>query len=446
MSGYSDIVPHYEHLASISEVAFMHDRLQGSWNIAGCADAWIRETFSLALLHWGHGAFPEAVARLEQCARVGHLRNEAFVDWSHLPETKEAFASTIDEYVALSRLAAFLIDACPPAPVLEGSCTAAQQGGEPWFIFTLIQACVDGVAIEPVAFDRSCHLWKDRGYSGRRLEDWIFYRSVLEGEWQSQDVTEMFQRHAQLYQRRKKLHTAHLMTGEGSLNDLVVDSLFAAVLKRVGWQGSYRHAWPDDGIVPPVGSIAITRVAPHRFLKSALVEVAGLSMPKPFSDRTYDEAIFAIEQVAPHLCDGSRFRPRLKLDARALAGLGIRHKSEEHRLLSAIDPEVFPTRRSHGQELGRLEEIEERTRHLRESNALHPELVILSLPEHTLQWEEPEGAVFAFRPADGRVYLADAEDLGDAAKVVASAEPGISVWPSIASFLVWFVGEEKQAP
>ena len=197
---------------------------------------WTQSAVSLGLLHWGRGDIGAARGAFSDCvaARACDAIHRKRLGGVILPV----------RHACWSVISAYLLDCADPfeRPLLADS-PSTDLGYEPWFNNFFADACARGAPLDRTAFDVSMAKWtKRRSSPAARTARWNFYVEVLSGAWSGRP-TEMLARHEEVYRLQRKM-LPNLETGDGQHNAYVPDIQFAAVLKRTGWRGECRHAWP----------------------------------------------------------------------------------------------------------------------------------------------------------------------------------------------------------
>ena len=255
-----------EQIRAAEEALERHVREDKLWLFFNAA-TWIRLSFELGLLYWGHDEIGEARRFFETCLRANSRRVEQYRSRQAVPQARGEFEAN-GESERLARLAGFFIGQ-RVEKVLDKPYDDEEAGCQQWFEAALVDACVAAAPFDAPSYESSKTKWTRGRGPAAKLAEWDFYRDVLEGAWSARGSDAMLEQHANLYAKRKKKRMGDLINGDGQFNPLVVDFVFAAVLKRIGWQGHYRHAWPENGVVPAPGSQPITTTQPSHFLKVA---------------------------------------------------------------------------------------------------------------------------------------------------------------------------------
>lgn len=205
---------------------------------------WMREAFELALLYWGQRNWTQARHWFAECLRVHALRTEQFQLLRDLSDTRAAFTQD-GQSPRFARIAGYLTDTPVSAPMDEDA-QDERSGTGGWFDRVFLDACTAGKSIDQAASEASKQLAvANRVVGSVALAEWDFYRDLLEGRWAPRTSEEMLATHGKLFrQRAKRRGLGNVLHGDGKYNELVPDFMFAMILKKIGWSGDYRHAWP----------------------------------------------------------------------------------------------------------------------------------------------------------------------------------------------------------
>lgn len=194
---------------------------------------WIKSAISLALIQWGRGNLDAAA--------------EAFADCAAALEASEFHRKRLGTYPRVenarwSIISVYLLSSCPVAraPLLTD---VSSDGYEPWFLDFFTDACTQGLEFDRDAYRAARDRWKKRRFPAARLALWDFYADVLAGEW-TDKAPEMLAAHEEAFKLQSKIKLSNIETGDGEYNAYVPNVMFAAILKRIGYRGVSRHAWP----------------------------------------------------------------------------------------------------------------------------------------------------------------------------------------------------------
>lgn len=136
---------------------------------------------------------------------------------------------------------------------------------EPWFKNALLSYCLGMQDFDPVSWQAAADAWARKRFPKYKIDEFSFYVKALTGGFGSTEM--MFAAHEKLVAgRTKRKRDADLLDGYYD-SELIIDYIFAAVLKRIGWQGTYRHSLPNTAMV---GSAPHTTRQPDRYLRAVV--------------------------------------------------------------------------------------------------------------------------------------------------------------------------------
>jgi hypothetical protein len=394
----------------------------------------IRNIFGLANLYWGQSDVERAKAYLGMVVDR-HERMLAYCEtrgplWpNEYPDERDA------------RIAGLLLDrpiALAPRRPLE------EPDRYPSYLTILLDAMTGDAPLDMVRWQD----WEDSTVRNRwpkfQIGEAQFYRRALSGEFA--DGAALLAAHAAMWKAKDgKNFDSDVFEGYRD-NDLVIDALFAAILKRVGWEGRYRHAWPET---QPYGSTPETVREPDRF-----APVSKAPLPAPSAET----GIIADPQEARRYLDhhlagqtddeGQPFsaaRPAKQAGkvAAAMKELGWTRDPAALDLMRAYRMDRVLTRRSHLSLCdpvgGSSATLKGWTQEMTQEFGLHPDFLAIAESEERSDYADPQGLWYVLWVKDRRVYAVDREDWHDPVRVTADARPGMTVWPSYVSFVAWWV-------
>lgn len=406
------------------------DARMATTNLAGH----VRYCFDLAGLYWGQGDIATAQHYLGK-ALDSHERMIAYCD-QRGPVWPMEYSDEADV-----RIAGLLLDR-PVAQVPRRP--HAERDLYPSFKPILLDAMTGDAPLDMVRWQD----WEDSTVRNRwpkfQVAEAQFYRRALTGEFV--DGAALLAAHEALWTSKAgKTFEPGWFKGYDD-NDLIIDALFAAILKRVGWEGRYRHSWPAT---LPYVSAPETAREPDRF-----VAVAAAPLPAPSADT----GIIADPQEARRYLDhhlagqvddeGEPFsaaRPAKQAGkvAAAMKELGWMRDPAALDLMRAYRMDHVLTRRSH---LSLCDPVASSVTlkgwndAMRQEFGLHPDLIAIAESEERSDYSDPQGLWYVLWVKDRRVYAVDREDWHDPALATADARPGMTVWSSYVSFVAWWVG------
>jgi hypothetical protein len=396
----------------------------------------VRHCFSLAGLYWGQGDIAKARHYLGR-ALDSHERMVAYCD-QRGPLWPSEYSDESDV-----RIAGYLLD----RPVVQVPRRPWEEPNlYPSFKAILLDAITKNAPLDMAAWQD----WEDSTVRNRwpkfQVAEAQFYRRALTGEFTSGAA--LLSAHEALWKSKAgKTFERGWFDGYDD-NDLIIDALFAVVLKRIGWEGRYRHSWPHT---LPYDSVPETTREPDRFLP-----VGEAPLPAPSAD----SGIIADPQAARRFLDhhlaaqvddeGDPFaatRPAREVGkvAAAMKELGWVRDPSALDLMRAYRMDHVLTRRSH---LSLCDPVARGaatlkgwTEMMRQDFGLSEEFLAIAESEERSDYMDPQGLWYVLWLKDRKVYAVDREDWHDPLRATKGARPGTTVWPSYVSFVAWWVGE-----
>lgn len=408
------------------------DARMATLNLAGH----VRNYFALAGLYWGQGDIGQARHYLGKAVD----RHERMVDYCAVrgPVWPNEYSDESDV-----RIAAYLLD----RPLTRVPRRPREEPDRyPSFKAILLDAVTGDTPLDMAAWQD----WEDSTVRNRwpkfQIGEAQFYRRALTGEFASGAA--LLAAHETLWKSKAgKTFEPGWFNGYDD-NDLIIDALFAAVLKRIGWEGRYRHSWPDT---LPHDSVPETTREPDRFLK-----VADAPLPAPSAET----GIIADPQAARRFLDHhlarqtddqgeplSAARPAKEAGkvAAALKELGWVRDPAALDLMRAYRMDHVLTRRSHlslCDPVASFVTLKDWTQAMTQEFGLHSDFLAIAASEERSDYSDPQGLWYVLWTKDRKVYAVDREDWHDPARATAGARPGMTVWPSYVSFVAWWVGAD----
>lgn len=405
------------------------------WNIS----TQVRNCFELANLYWGQGDGTRAEAYLHQTLERHQRLVDACAEYGRPRPSYDG--------IECAKCAACLLDV-QVEDLIRGE--SFEPGYEPWFKDALLGYCIDARDFDQMAWQVAADEWTRKRHPKYRLEEFSFYVKALTGGFETTDA--MLAAHGKMVAgRAKRKPDAGLLDGYHD-NELIIDHIFAAVLKRIGWQGTYRHSWQNSDAV---GSAAQTTRQPGHYLR-----VMAATAPAPKSATgIIEEMQEARRYIDRHVRDQTDFdnepfpadrpaRERGKV-AGALKGLGwvedeasldlmqcyrMDHILNDRTALCLCDPVN-----------GASVKLADWTRLFVDDFGLHPDFIAIAGSEEPTDYLDPQGAWYVYWKQDGRIYAVQRDDWDRPDVATADARPGLNLWPSYTSFVAWWVSEHRRS-
>jgi hypothetical protein len=405
------------------------------WNIANQ----VKDCFQLANLYWGQGDMDRAESYLRQTLERHRRLMRAMAEHG---EPVRAYND-----IEYAKAAACLLGSAEEVFPTEGG---PEHCYEPWFINTLLDRCLDAEPFDMAAWAAASDAWTRKRHPRYRLEEFGFYVKALTGEFAS--TGEMFKAHEAMFTgRAKRSPDADLLAGYRD-NDLIIDFVFAAVLKRIGWQGTYRHSWPGTGVV---GSEVRTSREPDRYL-----DASPAPLPQPDADsgviadaaearRFIDAALAGMPQFEDYPADASRpAKARSKVSGE-LAKLGWTNDLASLDLMRTYRMDCIPNANTHISLCdplpGAAITLRDWTQLLVGEFDLHPDFIAIAGSEDRSDYGDPQGRWYVYWKQDKWVYAVERDDWGRPDIATRDARVGLTCWPSYCSFVAWWVSEHLRA-
>ncbi|OAN99183.1 hypothetical protein A8B75_19375 [Sphingomonadales bacterium EhC05] len=399
----------------------------------------VRNSFGLANLYWGLGDVDQAQiylrTTLERYARLMEVCSEH-------DRTLE-----FPREIHFVKCAACLLGETFQNSELIGE---LDSGYEPWFKDTLLNHCLGLTEFDMNPWQASIDEWTKSGFPKYRIEEFAFYVKALTGEFETSEA--MFSAHQGLITARSKRNPdAGMQDGYGEYTALVIDYIFAAILKRIGWEGTYRHSWPNTDVMAAAPQ---TTREPDGFLSTV-----ALKLPDP----DVETGIIADIQQARRFIDthlanqrdesGEFFDPKRSKAERgkvtaALKEIGWVRDTATLDLMRTYDVENILNNKAGvvlGDPFGSDIDLKNSTEFLHTECGL-PEGFIGIAGNIEAYYPELDGGWYLYRKKDKKVYLLDRDDWEEPDIAIKAAREGLNMWPSYTSFVAWWVAQHLNNP
>lgn len=408
---------------------------QAIWNISNQ----VRDCFELANLYWGQGDVARADAYLRQTLE----RHQRLVDAC----AEYGWPRPSYDGIECAKCAARLLGVHVEGLLRE---EAFEPCYEPWFKDALLSYCLGTQDFDPVAWQAAADAWTRKRFPKYRIDEFSFYVKALTGGFESTDA--MFAAHEKLVAGRAKRSPASRLLDGYDDNELIIDYIFAAVLKRIGWQGSYRHSWPHTDVV---GSVPQTTKQPDHYLRVIAASAPSVDPPTGIIEDV-QEARRYIDRHVPDQTDtedepfaadrSARERAKVAGALKALgwtgdeASLDLMQRYRVDRILNdrtalcLCDPVN-----------GASVKLADWTRLFIDDFGLHPDFIAIAGSEEPTHYLDPQGAWYVYWKQDGRIYAVQRDDWHRPDVATADARPGLNIWPSYTSFVAWWVSEHVRS-
>ncbi|MBN8844857.1 MAG: hypothetical protein J0H88_16570 [Sphingomonadales bacterium] len=321
---------------------------------------------------------------------------------------------------------------------------------EPWFKDKLLSYCLDSRDFDDGVWRTSAIAWTKRRHPKYRLEEFSVYAKALTGGYGSTE--EMLSAHEKMFAGRvKRSPDAGLLEGYAD-NELIIDYVFAAILKRIGWEGAYRHSWPNTDVV---NSIARTTRHPDRYL-------GVIAAPEPEPDANtgiIEDAKAARRFIDIHLqtqrddegkpSDATRPGKQRGKVARALSDLGWPQDPATLDLMQSYRMDLVQNDRTHISLCDPVDASSNKlgiwTKVMSDDFGLHPDFIAIAGSEERHDYLDPQGAWYVYWKKDGKIYAVDRDEWDKPEVATTNAQAGVDLWPSYVSFVAWWVSEHLKS-
>jgi len=399
----------------------------------------VKYCLELAVLYWAKGNRAQA----EKYLRMTLERYQRMVTAAAEHDRRLEERSDIGE--ADIKTAAILLGEPLDGPALA---IASKPGYSPSFGNYILDCCLGTNDFDMGLWQSLEDEWLKNRFPKYMIEEKVVYVKALTGQYASD--AEMLEAHRKMWAgKAKRNRDAGTLEGYDEFNAYVVDYTFACVLKRIGWEGTYRHSWPNS---TPLGGEATTTRPADRHL-------GIIAAPPPAPDA--ETGIIIDPQEARRFIDEHVKDQRDHWENEHLDPL--RPAKERSKVSGALkeigwasNPATLDLMRTY-----RMDNILNDSTHimlsdpvgdrycglgkwtglLREEFGLHPDFIAVAESEDKRDYRDPQGAWYVYWKKDKRIYSVQREDWGDPVAATAGARPGKEMWPSYVSFVAWWVAE-----
>lgn len=405
------------------------------WNLG----SQVKDCFELADLYWGQGNLDRAESYMRQSLERHRRLLRAMADHG---EPARAY-----DGIEHAKAAACLLGSTDEVFPTEGG---SEDCYEPWFINTLLDRCIDTAPFDMAAWSAAADAWTRKRHPRYRLDEFGFYVKALTGGFAS--TAEMFKAHEAMFTgRAKRSPDADFLAGYRD-NDLIIDFIFASVLKRIGWEGTYRHSWPGTDVVE--SEVRTTR-EPDRYL-----DVSAAPLPQPDAEsgviadaaearKFIDAALAGMPQFEDYPADATR---PAKARSKVSGELGKRGWSNDPSsldLMRTYRMDCIPNGSTHialcDPLPGAAITLRDWTQLLVGEFDLHPDFIAIAASEDRSDCGDPQGRWYVYWKQDKRIYAVERDDWDRPEVATQDARVGLTCWPSYCSFVAWWISEHLRS-
>lgn len=398
----------------------------------------VAEYFRLANLYWGQGDLETALSYLEKTLerheKISVLSIELNLDqWSY----REGEHGKAAAYLLNNR-------------VVDSKASNNNIGYQPWFVETLLDYCLNSAEFDEASWQAAEDEWTKNRFPKYKLAEFSVYIKALTGQYESGE--ELLAAHETMFKGRAKRKNTDSDLLEGYYdNELIIDYIFACILKRIGWEGRYRHSWPNTD---RYDSIPETQREPDSYLKI-------IAAPVPKSDP--DTGIISDTQEARRYIDHRLKVQRLEGEELFSAERPVKSRGKVSGALRDLgwvkDPATLDLMRTY-----RVDNVLNESTHialcdpvdgymrlkswgesLSDEFDLHSDFIALAGSEEKSDYMDPQGYWYVYWKKDKKIYAVERDDWHDPVRATKDARLGLTLWPSYTSFVAWWVSEHIQS-
>lgn len=399
----------------------------------------LRYSFTLANLYWAQGDVKRTQTYLFKTLERYTRLIDACAKHKHPLE--------FPREIHFAKCAAFLLDQEFKSSPLIGK---LELGYEPWFKDVLMDFCIETAEFDMNSWDASVDQWMKRGFPKYRIEEFTFYAKALTGQFRTVEAL-LSEHQKRVSAKIKRNPDTDMLDGYDQYSALVIDYIFAAILKRIGWEGTYRHSWPNTDALDAAPT---TTREPNRFLKTIALEpphpdadtgiIADTAQARRFIDQQ-------LEDQRDH--EGRTFDPkRSKIErgkvAAALKDIGWVRDAATLDLMQTYDMENILNDHAGvvlGDPFGADIDLKHSTDFLRAECGLPDDFISIAGNIESFH-PDVDGGWYLYRKKDRKVYLLDRSEWEKPEAAIAAARPGFNVWPSYTSFVAWWIAQHRSGP
>lgn len=407
----------------------------------------IKYYFELAILYWGQGNIEQTESYLTKV--LDAHKKMVLVAAKHelyLLRTADNKIRWPHQASEFAKIASYLLDDNEAKFINKKN----DIGDILWFADTLIDYCLGDSDFDEARWLAGEDQWIKKRQPKYILEEYNVYVKSLTGQYNTAE--EMLAAHEKMFKgQAKRKNLDYDLLHAYYDNELAIDFIFAAILKRIGWEGRYRHSWPNTDTV---NSVPETTVEPHKFLKF-------IPAPKPVVD---DYAgIIADTQKARRFIDHHLSNQLFEAEAYFPADRSVKVRSKVSGALRDLgwikDPATLDLMRAYNMEdvlngnthLTLCDPVEGAirmknwTEALRNEFGLHVDFIAIAASEDKSDYLDPQGFWYVFWKKDKKIYSVERFNWSDPIAATKDARLGLTLWPSYTSFVAWWISEHLQS-
>jgi len=407
----------------------------------------VSDYFRLAILYWGQGDLDKAESYFAKILTIHEkmvlVASEHELYLWRTTDNKIQWPNRAAEFAKVS---AYILNNDEAKFINKEN----DIGYRPWFVETLIDYCLGDSDFDEAKWQAGQDSWIRKRHPKYILEEYEVYRKSLTGQYGT--TKEMLSAHEKMFKgRAKRKNTdSDLLDGYDD-NELIIDCIFAVILKRIGWEGRYRHSWPNTD---NYDSLPETFKEPDNYLKV---------IPAPIPEPNPETGIIADKQIARRYIDhnlkeqvyeGDRPMPaerqsktRSKVSG-ALRNLGWIKDPASLDLMRTYRMNDVCNETTHIVLCDPVEgylKLDSWTKFLTEEFNLHPDFIAIAGSEDKSDYLDPQGSWYVYWKKDKQIYAVERDDWHDPVKATKDARLGLTLWPSYTSFVAWWVSEHLKS-
>lgn len=400
------------------------------------------DCFELANLYWGQGD----LANAKKYLRMTLERYERFkaVLRSHKLEERE-YHHFGEVYI---KTAALLLGTQLDGPVLTAK---FEPGYQPARDNLLLDCCLASHDFDVGAWQAMEDDWLKNRFPKYKLAEDAVYVKALTGAYASD--AEMLAAHEKMWaDKAKRNPNAGTIEGYDEYNQYIIDYIFAAVLKRIGWEGTYRHSWPNTcpADTPP----ETTRPADRHL---GIIEAPP---PEPDADSgIIEDPQEARRYIDAHVADQRDWWENKHFDplrpgkergkvAKALKELGWKANPATVDLMRTYRMHEILNDSTHtflSDPVGnKWTGMKGWTELLVEEFGMSADFIAVTESEEKSDYRDPQGGWYVHWTKNMRIYLVQRDDWSDPKAATKGARLGKEMWPNYLSFVAWWVAQHQQ--